>query len=80
MSDALTIRSSTKAASRAVTALSTLRFETDRFRCRLAPKLVSNQLGSYRQASLPNDGLLQKPSRISCRPIALGSNRELLRA
>lgn len=59
MNDALITRLSTKAASRAVTALSTLRFAPDLFRCRLASKLVSNQLAYYRHASLPNDGLHQ---------------------
>jgi hypothetical protein len=59
MSDALITRSSTKAASRAVMVLSTLRFETDLFLCRLASQLVSNHLAYYRHASLPNDGLRQ---------------------
>jgi len=59
MNDPLSTRTSTKAASRAVMALSTLRFATDLFRCRLASKPMSNQLASCRQASLSNHGLQQ---------------------
>ena len=59
MNDALNTRTSTKAASRAFMAPSTLCFETDLFRSRLASKLESNQLASYPHASLPNDGLHQ---------------------
>jgi hypothetical protein len=59
MNDPLNTRTSTKAASRAAMALSTLHFATDLFRCRLASKIVSNHPVSYSHPPLPNGGLRQ---------------------
>jgi len=59
MKDALNTRLSTKAASPAVTAQSTLRFEADLCRCRLASQIVSNQPASCRHPPLSNGGLPQ---------------------
>jgi hypothetical protein len=57
MNDALNTLLSTKAASPAVTAQSTLRFEADLCRRRLASNIVSNQSDSCRHPPLPNAGL-----------------------